>query len=558
MINVCKAGSMKLRPEWPWRARRYKIAPDESIQYWYLFLLPPPPAMLLFHLSSDQWWQCRKCFWRSSSILQNSIAPSFSLGNLAWRRRAPHPFWCCAQFRNPQSTLPWEKTRSPWSCMLEFAMSAQFSLAATSSPGSQLLDGDTSKPRHETCTSNLTKLSHHPWHLSSWKTLTSESHWHRTSSWPHAQRHDWWEFPSELETAVSAFPDSVGTFVAGSPTADWLELPTHLCHLFSRHTEQSTRLESHSRRDHNRTATKTNTAARHQYWINISVNWCPARLCCFGWTLACGWRSVQVQISKSQITLKISAHACLRCSKCMKLYNQASTTIPFSKFSKSWRSSSRPQNRYWKHLVVLQFFRVAAVWSSHLRSLQVPSLFSAILALAWRTKSMMISATLPSSANVHHYLSILDCPGSLVLRSPPQHINFFTVSLELFFQSVPSSVELPLTYSYVKGLFLFFFSHVAKCTWKQRACSMLVRKLCPMPWWRRTLSQQIVNLLRGVYVCQLNVRIHINFQESISINVMQTRNMTHVYGCVHWSFSWSPLQCPRTNSKEQDRWILVR
>ena len=38
----CSEGSMGLRPEWPWRARRYKIAPDESVQYWYLFLIPPP------------------------------------------------------------------------------------------------------------------------------------------------------------------------------------------------------------------------------------------------------------------------------------------------------------------------------------------------------------------------------------------------------------------------------------------------------------------------------------------------------------------------------------
>ena len=87
MTLSCKEGSMMLRPEWPWRAWRYKIVPDESIQYWNLFLFPPPPAMLFFHLSSDQWWQCRKCFWRLSLILQNSIAPSSSLCILAWRRR---------------------------------------------------------------------------------------------------------------------------------------------------------------------------------------------------------------------------------------------------------------------------------------------------------------------------------------------------------------------------------------------------------------------------------------------------------------------------------------
>ena len=54
---------------------------------WNLFFTPPPPAMLLFHLSSDQWWQYKKCFWRLSSNLQNSIAPSSSQGRLPWRRR---------------------------------------------------------------------------------------------------------------------------------------------------------------------------------------------------------------------------------------------------------------------------------------------------------------------------------------------------------------------------------------------------------------------------------------------------------------------------------------
>ena len=78
MTLSCKVGSMKLRPEWPWRTRRYKIVPDESVQYWNLFLFPPPPAIHFFHLSSDQWGQYRKCFWRLSVILQNSIAPSSS------------------------------------------------------------------------------------------------------------------------------------------------------------------------------------------------------------------------------------------------------------------------------------------------------------------------------------------------------------------------------------------------------------------------------------------------------------------------------------------------
>ena len=84
----CNEGSMRLRPECPWRARKYTIVPDSSVQYWwYLFLFPHPPAMFFFLFSSDQWWQCRKCFWRLSLILQNSIAPSFSRGRLPWRRR---------------------------------------------------------------------------------------------------------------------------------------------------------------------------------------------------------------------------------------------------------------------------------------------------------------------------------------------------------------------------------------------------------------------------------------------------------------------------------------
>ena len=68
--------SMGLRPELPWRARRYKIAPDESVQHWNLFLLRPP--ILLIHISSDQYWECSKSFQRSSFNPQNSIAPSSS------------------------------------------------------------------------------------------------------------------------------------------------------------------------------------------------------------------------------------------------------------------------------------------------------------------------------------------------------------------------------------------------------------------------------------------------------------------------------------------------
>ena len=80
MTMSCNEGSIRLRPEFPWRARRYWIVLEESEQYWKLFLLPPPFAIVLFHFSSDQWWQYKKCFWRLSLILQNSIAPSSSLG----------------------------------------------------------------------------------------------------------------------------------------------------------------------------------------------------------------------------------------------------------------------------------------------------------------------------------------------------------------------------------------------------------------------------------------------------------------------------------------------
>ena len=59
----------------------------------------------------------------------------------------------------------------------------------------------------------------------------------RTSFWQLALRK---EFPSELETAVSASPDFVETFAAGLPTAaELLELPEHLSRLIGRHIAQS-------------------------------------------------------------------------------------------------------------------------------------------------------------------------------------------------------------------------------------------------------------------------------------------------------------------------------
>ena len=79
---------MRLRPECPWRARRYTIVLEESVQYWNLFLFPPPPAKHAFQRLSDQWGQYKKYFWRFSLILQNWTAPSSSWCTcFPWRRR---------------------------------------------------------------------------------------------------------------------------------------------------------------------------------------------------------------------------------------------------------------------------------------------------------------------------------------------------------------------------------------------------------------------------------------------------------------------------------------
>ena len=79
----CNEGSIGLRPECPWKARRYKITPDESVQYWYLFLFPPPPALLFFHLLSDQWWQNIKWFWRCSISVQVLLPMGTILGEVS-------------------------------------------------------------------------------------------------------------------------------------------------------------------------------------------------------------------------------------------------------------------------------------------------------------------------------------------------------------------------------------------------------------------------------------------------------------------------------------------
>ena len=74
----CNEGSMRLRPECPWRARRWRIVPEISVQYWYLLFTPPPAAKHNFQRSSDQYCTCGSWFRRQFLILQNWTAPSFS------------------------------------------------------------------------------------------------------------------------------------------------------------------------------------------------------------------------------------------------------------------------------------------------------------------------------------------------------------------------------------------------------------------------------------------------------------------------------------------------
>ena len=83
----CNEGSIRLRPECLWRARKQTIVPGESVQYWNL-LLSPPPAKHTFHSLSDQWGECGNWLWRFSLILQKWTAPSSSRWTCCeWRRR---------------------------------------------------------------------------------------------------------------------------------------------------------------------------------------------------------------------------------------------------------------------------------------------------------------------------------------------------------------------------------------------------------------------------------------------------------------------------------------
>ena len=83
MTLSCKIGSMRLRPEWPWRARKYKTTPDESVQCWYLFLFPPPCHAALPLLIRPM-MTIQEMFLKIIFILQNSIAPSSSHRRLSF------------------------------------------------------------------------------------------------------------------------------------------------------------------------------------------------------------------------------------------------------------------------------------------------------------------------------------------------------------------------------------------------------------------------------------------------------------------------------------------
>ena len=65
----CGEGSLGLRLEWPWRARRLKISClDESVQYWNIFFLPPPPAAKPMNEKQPM----TNCFWWHSTRESNT------------------------------------------------------------------------------------------------------------------------------------------------------------------------------------------------------------------------------------------------------------------------------------------------------------------------------------------------------------------------------------------------------------------------------------------------------------------------------------------------------
>ena len=76
---ICRIRSMRLRPEWTWRARRQWIFHERSVQYWNLFLFPPTPAML----SST----CRQTHDHDARIFLKIVcdSPEFNCSNhLLW------------------------------------------------------------------------------------------------------------------------------------------------------------------------------------------------------------------------------------------------------------------------------------------------------------------------------------------------------------------------------------------------------------------------------------------------------------------------------------------
>ena len=103
----CNEGSIRLRPECPWKARRYTIVPEESVQYWYLFLSPPPPAKHTLHLLSDQWGECGDRFWRFSLILPKWTAPNSSRCIFLWMTKKIH--YLLRYFIIGERIFPWFK-----------------------------------------------------------------------------------------------------------------------------------------------------------------------------------------------------------------------------------------------------------------------------------------------------------------------------------------------------------------------------------------------------------------------------------------------------------------
>ena len=80
--------SIRLRPECPWRAPRFTIIPEPSVQYWYLLFAPSPAAKRAFHRLTDQWGISGNWLWSCSLIFQRWTAPSSSRCTCyEWRRR---------------------------------------------------------------------------------------------------------------------------------------------------------------------------------------------------------------------------------------------------------------------------------------------------------------------------------------------------------------------------------------------------------------------------------------------------------------------------------------